>query len=733
VGDPGLTEIPSRSARGPAGEPHVRDYLRVLYARRWVLVTVFLIAVFTTLAIVLVQTPVYRPVCTLLLEPVRSRVMDIKEVYDPTFGAESGGQLLRREFLETQYLLILSRPNLERTFHEFHFERMPEFEKAKDPIGAFRKRFAVAGMPNSYLANVSFEWKDPELATRVLDFLVQQYIRSCRERSIGVTAEGLDALRAKAAEIRPKLEAKAEELQGFIVKHNMVSLEETQDIIVERLKTLSQNLNRAEAQRIQAQGRYESVRAALEQDGVGDAMPEVISSQTIRDLKLEYIRAKLKHDDLSERLGPNHPEVRTVRASLEAVRSRLEAEIRSVLQAAEVEYLRAKREEDELRRVLSEQERAVMEFNRLAAEYRILKDAHEALSRSHRAVTERIEEIEIALAAGPKQENVYVVAKPVVPNEPVKPRKKRALALAGVLGLLLGTATCFTVEYFDTSIKTKEDVETALGAPFLGFVPVIGNGRASKAGPSLHSDRLLLEHPRSGAAEAFRTIRTSLAFARAGGECRQFVVTSPLPSEGKTLVSVNLAVALAKAGKRVLLVDADLRRPRVHSVFGLAQAPGLTNLLAGDETYRLKEVTRTVEIPNLFVVTSGPLPPNPSELLGGPRMSAILAEASGAFDYLIFDTPPAVNVTDAAVLGQQVKAAVLVVRSFQTDRMVAARACEIIASSGAELLGVVLNRVDVSHRGYRYYGYYRYAREGYTESPMPSGRCDDAGAKTAHG
>jgi len=727
------------AAHGAEREPHLREYLRVLYARRWILISAFLVVVLTTLVVVLAQTPIYRPVCTLLLEPTRSRVMDIKEVYDPTFGAESGGRLLRREFLETQYQLILSRPNLERTFREFHFDEMREFERASDPIGAFRKRFAVSGIPNSYLANVSFEWKDPELATRVLDFLVEQYIRSSRERAMGVTEEGLDALRSKAAEIRPKLEAKAEELQQFIVKHNMVSLEETQNIIVERLKALSQNLNRAEAERIRAESRYENIRAAVADSDAGGEMPEVIASPTVRDLKLEYIRAKLRHEDLAERLGPNHPEVRTVRAALEAVRARLDVEVRSVLAAAEAEYLRARKQEEELRAVLADQERAVMEFNRLAGEYRILKDAHEALSRSYRAVTQRIEEIEIALAAGPKRENVYVVARPVVPNEPVRPRKKRALALAGMLGLALGTGLCFLVEYFDTSIKTKEDVETALGAPFLGFVPVIDNGHAPKGAVVPVRDLLAAEDPRSAPAEAFRAIRTALAFARAGGSCRQFVVTSPLPSEGKTLISANLASALARAGKRVLLIDSDLRRSRIHSIFGLPRGPGLTNLLAGDGACSLDGVTRETDIPGLGVVTSGPLPPNPSELLGNSRMAAVVREAAGRFDYVIFDTPPAVNVTDATVLAQQVGAAVLVVRSFATDRGVAARARELIESSGAELLGVVLNRVDTSHRGYPYYGYYHYHYDrGYHASrsrPSHRGREAKAGeeAESANG
>jgi len=694
-------------------EAHLLDYLNVLSARRWILITTFLAVVIATLVFVLLTTPIYRPVCTLLLEPTRTRVTEIKQVYDPTFGAERGGRLLRREFLETQYHLILSRPILEMTFDEMGFDKMPAFQDAKNPLRAFRELFAVNGIKNSYLAHVTFEWKDPEIATRTLDSLVKEYIRSTRERAGGVTSEGLRALRVKAEELRAKLEAKSRVLQRFMARHNMVSLEDRQNIIVERLKELNMGVTRAETKRIEAESRYQNIRDVLAANRSPDEMPEVIDSETVRDLKLEYVRTKLLCSDLGDRLGPNHPEVKAALATLRTIRERLDSEVKSVLASAEAEYLRAKNQEQELGAALKRQEKAVMAFNTLAADYRVIKKDHGLMDRDYSRVTQRVGEIEIALASGPKQENIAVIAPPKVPTEPVKPRKKRSLALASLLGLLLGIGLCFFVEYLDTSVKTKEEVEALLSTSVLGYVPAVSDGQASLLSDGRTLDLLALEKPRSALAEAFRSIRTALSFTRIGEQSHQFVVTSALPAEGKTLVSVNIAIALARAGKKVVLVDADLRRPRTHKIFGIEQSPGLSNLLAGDEVHSVDDVVRLAGKENLNLITSGPLPPNPSELLASSRMAEIVAQLAGRFEYVVYDTPPVVNVTDAAVLAQQVHGAVIVLRSFSTNRAAAVRAGELIGGGGARLLGVILNGVDAPNRGYDAYGYRYYSKYYY--------------------
>lgn len=708
-----VTETEERDGGAPHGrEPHLRDYLRILYTRRWVLISTLALCLLLTLLVVLVQTPIYCPTCQLLLQPTQSRVVDIKQVYDPTFGAEAGGQL-RREFLETHYLLILSKPNLEKTFFEMGFDKMPEF-RGRDPLTKFGKLFSVKGARNSYIAEVSFQWKDPRLATQTLTFLIEQYTRSCRARALGVTEGGLESLRLKGEELRPKVEAKSVELQEFMAQHNMVSLEQSQDIITDRLKELSRSLTIAETQRIQAESRLAGIKAALAGEQTTIDLPEIMDSQTIRDIKLEYIQRMLQFQDLTDGLGPNHPAVKSARVQMTTISQKLDMEVHSVLRSVEAQVERARAQENELRAALTLQEKEVMEFNKVAAEYRLLKDSHATLSRAHNSVSQRIEEIEIAMAAGSREDGLFVVAPAQEPTQPIKPRKARSMLLAMVVGLLLGIGLCFFLDYLDTSIKTKEEVETLLAAPVLGFVPSFRDGEARPAdGAPVNMDLLALEKPRSPIAEAFRSVRTSLSFTRLGSGCQQFAVTSALPSEGKTLVSTNVAIALAQTGKRVLLVDADMRRPRVHKVFRVDATIGLSNLLAGQEGASIEAAVKSTQVPNLSILPSGPIPPNPAELLGSTQMAGLVQRLGERFDCVVYDTPPAVSVTDSAVLARTISGVLLVVRTFTTDRSVVGHARELLDTAGARLIGVILNGVDMPHGGYPYYGYYYYSNSYY--------------------
>lgn len=685
-------------------QPHLRDYLGILYTRRWILISTVLLITLLSVVYVLVQTPIYRATCRLTIEPTRTRVVQTDEVYDPTFGAEGGNQILRREFLETQFLLILRRPSLEQTFGDGGFAELPEFAKAKDPIEAFAKLFTVRGIRNSYMVDVSFDWKDREVAKRTVRLLVDLYLKSRQERVSSVTMSGLQTLRAKKEEMRPQLDAKAAALQQFVAQHNMVSLNEGQDIMVERLKEISRAQTQAEMRLIQARTRLENIRQALETSPAPESMPEILDSQTVRDLKLEYVRTQALASDLAGSFGQNHPQLLAARSTLAALQERLQAEVQSVLATTQAAYERASEEESKLSDSLRKEEQRVHEMNSIAEDYRILKESYDVLHRDYNAVNERMGEIEIALAAGGGQ---LVTADPVLaPADPVKPRKKRTVALAGILSFLLGCGLCFFLDYLDMSVKTKEDVEALLPTTVIGYVPSF-QGENGHAKNVANMELLPIEHPRSPAAEAFRSIRTALSFTRGAAGCHQFAITSALPSEGKTIVCANVAVTIAQSGKRVLLVDADLRKPRVHKVFKISSARGLSNALAHhEEAADVFSLIAPGCVPNLSLLPSGPIPPNPAELLGSPRMAELIKAFASQYDYVIYDTPPTVNVTDAAVLSRQIGGALLVVRSFVTDRNMTRHAGEVIIKTGGRLLGVILNGLDAPQTGYGYYSNY---------------------------
>ena len=692
---------------------HLKDYLRVLLARRWVLVSTFVLVVLATTVWVLVQTPIYRAEALLLLNPGKVNLTSFQDIGDPTMGT-LGGEIGRREFYETQYKLIVARPILEKAFLEFKFGQRREFRDKKEPLKAFATLFDVTPVRRSRLVSVTFDWKDRELAARVLDFTVNQYIADSRSRSLGVTVGGLQALRLKAGELRPKVEVKANELQQFMVTHNMVSLEKTQNIVVDRLKEISRSLTEVERDRI----KYESVCQTMKQAAGNRApedMPEIGGSNAIRDLKLEYIRAKQERSDLSERFGPNHLEVVAAKARMETIGKKLQEEITSVLAAAQAELDRATQQARDLKRELADQEKRVMGFNKLAVQYNILRNASESLQKTYEAIVKRIEEIEIAMAAGSKEDNVFVIAPPKPPVKPAKPRKGLSVALAAVVGLLLGTGLCFFFDYLDTTLKTKDDVESLLQAPVIGYVPAVTEDKPSNGQQAPALEMVAVARPRSAVAEAFRSIRTALSFSGGDDGSRHLLVTSSARSEGKTLVSINLAITMAQAGKKVLLVDADLRKPRIHKVFSLPTSPGLSNLLAGQGPRTLEEVIQPVaEVENLSFLACGPIPPNPAELLDGPRMQDLLKELDARFDMVIFDTPPVMDVTDPIALLRHVRSAILVVRCFATQRELARRTRETLAQAEGTTLGIVLNNVDVprgsyyAYDSYYYYHYYYY-------------------------
>ncbi|MCO5171477.1 MAG: polysaccharide biosynthesis tyrosine autokinase, partial [Planctomycetes bacterium] len=402
-----------------------------------------------------------------------------------------------------------------------------------------------------------------------------------------------------------------------------------------------------------------------------------------------------------------------VAARREEERVRLLAVARSKLDSA-------RKAEQALLQEIEGQTVQLLETDRHQSQYRLLAQTHETINGTYRSVMQRIEEVELAVATESKDSTVFVIDPAEVPTLAVSPNKRRSLSMAIVLGLAGGIGLCFLVDYLDRSLKTKEDVERILQLPVLGFAPAVDESEADLAlnGPvELRAAR----DPRCHLAEAFRTIRTGVSFGVMGGtgeRTRKLVVTSALPGDGKTMVALNLAIALAQLGKRVLLVDADMRRPRLSGLLGVdGVSPGLSTLLAGEEELARVDVAPrpVLECETLAVLPSGPVPPNPADLLNGERMSALLEACEQRFDWVILDAPPAA-LADPTILATHVKSVLFVVRSFRTPRELARRACQGIGAVGARVVGVVLNNVDLPAGGAAYgygygYGYGAYYRQ----------------------
>ncbi len=705
---------------------HLKDYIRVLIARRWIVISAVTLAVLGMATYVLTATPEYRAKATLLIEPSAIKLMEFSDVYDPTLSGMTG-EIARREFYATQHTLILSRQLLEKTFEKFNFSRFEEFSDATDPIDKFGEYFHVAPVRGTRLVDVTFDWKDPKLASKVLAYHVDSYILSYRQRSLGVSLGGIDTLKRKSVELKPRVEEASDKLQKFMVENNMVSLEESQNIVVERLKEISKNLTITENDRIKYKSVIDNISNALKVRGTLKDIPEVADSKIIQHLKVEYIQAKKELEDLSERFGVNHSEVKAVSARLGAISRKMTSEMRSIMVSAQAQLERAEKQTTDLKEELAKQEKNVLELNSIAGKYNLLKEAHETLRATYQTIDKRVKEIEISLAAGSQHDNIFIIQSPEVPLEHENPKRLQLMFTAIVTGALAGILLAFFIDYLDTSLKTKEETEKLLDSPVIGFVPGIDKSAEQNGSVSSTTTGYLhaLNNPRSATTESFRSIRTALEFTHINSELKTFLVTSASPSEGKTFISLNIAIAMVKAGKKVLLVDADLRRPRLHKVCGTALVPGLSNLLAKGETAGvLRE--RALDLSNLTLIPAGDVPPNPAELLGSLRMKEFIETMNRKFDIVIVDTPPTVMFTDASILCKYISSAILVVRSFSTQRDYAKAAKESITQSRETKLGVVLNNADAPYDGYYsytsdYHKYY-YDNDDQTSSAKSSSR-----------
>jgi capsular exopolysaccharide synthesis family protein len=345
-----------------------------------------------------------------------------------------------------------------------------------------------------------------------------------------------------------------------------------------------------------------------------------------------------------------------------------------------------------------------------------------------------------------RSNNIRIVERPQLPRAPVSPNVPMNIAGGLLAGLVLGLAAAIGREQLDRSIKTPDDAERELAAPFLGLLPAVSAETASAGSYGGKRRRrrkaiedptggplelIVHEKPMSGIAEAARAIRTNVLFLSPDRPYRTLMVTSAGPAEGKTTVACCVAVAMAQAGRRVVLVDCDMRRPRIHKVFGKERGQGITTAIL-EQHPRLDEIVHATDVPNLSIVTTGPLPPNPAEILHSAAFGRLLESLKEAFDTVVLDSPPIVPVTDAAILSTAVDGTIVVVRAFQTSKDLARRAVRAVRDVGGHLVGVVLNAVDLDRHEYGYRYYYYYKREGYASeeatTASPSRSSNDAPA-----
>jgi capsular exopolysaccharide synthesis family protein len=533
--------------------------------------------------------------------------------------------------------------------------------------------------------------------------LADAFIARSQSLKLSTTRDATDWLSAEMKEARKNLETSELALQRYKEANDIVSLENRQNMVVLKLEELNTVLTEAKTSRIAFETRYQQMQKVITDGELVDTLPEVIENSFVQELKGEYSRLQNELSDLSKTYTPKHPKIIRLKSQMESIQKQLDGEVEKVIASIENEYQVALAKEKSLQKAVDQQKQEVQALNQRSIKYGALEREVENNRRIFNTLLGRAKET--GLAEGLQTGNIHIVDRAEIPLAPFSPRKRRSLMLAIMVGLLGGVGLTFFFDYLDDSIKDPDDLEEHAQLPLLASVPVIKT-RRGKGPKELVADK----DTKSFYAEAYRSARTSIIFSSPDSQPETILVTSPGPQDGKTLTAVNLAITMAHAGNRVLLMDGDLRRPRIHSVFGLTNDFGLTNLLT--ESTDIKLSLRNTDILNLAVMTSGPIPPNPSELFVSKRMGVLLETLMKRFDRIIIDSPPTISVTDANILAAVTDGVVLVIKAGKTSRRIVNRAKKNLEEVQGKLLGVILNAVDMRRSRYYYVPSYYYKYYG---------------------
>jgi capsular exopolysaccharide synthesis family protein len=471
---------------------------------------------------------------------------------------------------------------------------------------------------------------------------------------------------------------------------------------VQRLADLNAAVTRARTDRIEKEAVYNQVRDAQNNRALLDTAPAILTNSFIQQLKAQLADLQRQQAQMGEKLGERHPDMVKIRSAIESTEARIGAEVQKVVQALRNDYQAALANERALQASLDQQRSEAQDLNRLAIQYGVLARDTATNRQMFDALLQRSKETDVAGEL--KTSNIRIVDQAEVPRRQASPNVRNNLLLALFGGLFLSVGLAFFFEYLDNRVKAPDEIKAELGLPYLGMVPAIDT-KALGAAPLVNNG---VPH---NFTEAFRSIRTNVLFASAEPGSKSVVVTSTGPGEGKTVVAANLGITLAAAGQRVLVVDADMRRPKLHELFRLKLEPGLSNVLVGDG--KASDAVKKVPVPNLWVMAAGKHPPNPAELLGSKRFREFLASLGQHFEWVVFDSPPVMAVTDAPVVAHLTTGVVFVVGAEMTSRAAAKAALDHLDAAKAKYVGAVLNKVDLKRNAYYYSRYYRRAYEDY--------------------
>lgn len=747
----------------PAQESTLGEYLRVLIKRKWVVLSA-VIVIFSVVAIAsLKMTPVYeasgsiainKPDSTLNFKDSAAFSIDY---YDPT-ELDTEVKILQSDLLALQVI------------RELNLDRRPEYggartasnlpssiDLAPDPLqtdsarasaalGAFKGSLKVDLAPNSRIIEIHFRSPDKQMAANVVNTLMQTYVENNFKARFESTMQASDWLSKQLVDLQMKVETSQEKLVRYQKEHEILGIDEKQNIITEKLDELNKEFTTAESERMDKEAFYRMVESgdpdaiAASASGLDSSAGAQSPSGLLDALRTRQADLKIQAAELNTQFGPSYPKLLQINNQLKEIDAEIKSEMKKIVGRIRGQYLTALQHENMLRDALEKQKQEANKLNESAIEYSLLKRDVETNRQLYEGLLEKLKEA--GVSAGLKSNNFRIVDSARIPVGPIEPNIPRNLGFALVLGMTTGVGLAFLLEGIDNTVRTTEQAQMISGLAPLGMIPLgsktlrdgAGAKRLMLASSNEAVELITQVRPQSQMAESYRALRTSLLLSSLGAPPKVIMVTSALPQEGKSTTSINTAIVLAQKGVRVLLIDADLRRPSIHKTLGMGPRSGLSNVLTGSTTLE-QAITRPPLLPNLQVLPAGTPPPNPAELLASANMREVLEELRKEYDHIVIDTPPTLSVTDAVVLSPRSDAIVLVIRSGQTTKQALRRSRDILMQVNAKVAGVLLNAVDLSSPDYYYYyeykeKYSRYYQDGGDSLEEESELADESSASS---
>ncbi len=716
-------------------EIHLRDYLRIVNKRKNTVLTFFFITFTVVVIATFTATPRYLASSKVMVEKNTSSALDGMSSYTP----------YDPEFLETQYQIIKSAAVAKKVVESFDVEKMydtffsktdekPPFYSVpiawlKDVYSAFKKMIGiekltpvaensetmavpptkaevmemfiqgginVAPIQNSRVIEISFMSDNPLLAMKIANSIARAYIEELLDMRMETSSYSISWMTKKAETQRAKLEESERALTKYQKDNEIITIEDRMTVIPERLSELSRQLTKSQTDRKEFDAVYHQIQN-ISQDRL-ETIPAIAENQSIDTIKKQIIISEQKISELSKKYGRKHPTMIAANDELKGLMAKKKIAIQKAVQTIRNQYELAISNEKNLKALLNETKFDATNLNEKYIQLKILKREVETNRYLYDSLVKKMKEK--GITEENQTVNVWVIDRAVLPKTPATPKKKRNLLLAVVLGLFGGVGLAFFFEYLDNTVKSPEDIEERFDVPVIGTIGIFKGKNETLV-------QTIFKKTQSQFSESFKSLRTAVFLSSADTPPKTLLVTSMSPGEGKSSISAALAATIAEAGKKTLLIDADMRRPVQYKNLALENTSGLSSFLAGVDSTEL--ICKGL-VENLDVITSGPVPPNPSELLSSERAQELIQKLSKSYDMIIIDSPPLISVTDSLILGRSVEGVIIVTHAGSTTYEMLTKGLKLLTENAVPVTGMVINRFDARKSGYYYgYGDYYYA------------------------